>query len=156
VSVADQEASTDSMAGSIAYVLGKLGQIAATRLAGKLAPAGIKPRHCAVLEIVSTRPLSQLELAQRVGVTASVVVDMLDELESLDAVRRLPDAADRRRRRIELTETGQRLRQQANRAAREVDAELLTGLPHAEREAVSVLLTRLGVAHGLPLQDSGQ
>jgi DNA-binding MarR family transcriptional regulator len=144
------------MAGSIAYVLGKLGQLAATRLADKLAPAGIKPRHCAVLEIVSTRPLSQWELAQRIGVTASVVVDMLDELEDLDAVRRSPDATDRRRRRIELTETGRQLRRQAIRAAREVDAELLTGLPHTERETVCDLLTRLGVAHGLPIQNPGQ
>lgn len=144
------------MAGSIAYVLGKLGQIAASSLAGKLAPAGIKPRHCAVLEILSARPLSQWELAQRIGVTASVVVDMLDELEGLGAVRRLPDATDRRRRLIELTETGRRLRLEAIRAAREVDAELLTGLPHAERETVCALLTRLGVAHGLPIQEPGQ
>ncbi len=140
------------MAGSIAYVLGKLGQIAAARLAGKLAPTGIKPRHCAVLEIVSAHPLSQWELAQRIGVTASVVVDMLDELENLNAVRRLPDATDRRRRRIELTETGRQLRQQAIRAAREVDAELLSGLPDPEREAACTLLTRLGVAHGLHMQ----
>jgi DNA-binding MarR family transcriptional regulator len=36
-------------------------------------------------------------LSRRIGVTPSVVVDMLDELEALGAIRRVPQSADRRR-----------------------------------------------------------
>lgn len=139
------------MAGSVTFMLGKLGAVAAARFAEKLAAQtpGLKPRHCAVLELASRNALSQLELAQRIGVTPSVVVDMLDELQALGAVRRVSQAADRRRRVVELTPVGQRMRAQAAAAAHEVDAELLGGLPPAERRSLQQALTSVSAAHGL-------
>jgi DNA-binding MarR family transcriptional regulator len=88
-------------------------------------------------------PLSQLDLANRIGVTPSVVVDMLDELEALDAIRRVQDSADRRRRVIELTETGQDLRHYAGRCAHETDTTLLADLVPEDRQALRDLLGQL-------------
>jgi DNA-binding MarR family transcriptional regulator len=137
------------VADSLTFLLGKLGGIAAARFADKLAPHGLKPRHCAVLELADATPLSQLDLANRIGVTPSVVVDMLDELEALGAIRRIQHADDRRRRVVQLTASGQRLRRSAAAAAHEVDAALLDGVDPRAQPAIRAALTQLGTANGL-------
>ena len=136
------------MATSLTFLLGKLGGAASNRFAARLAALGIKPRHCAVLELAGPGKFSQLELAERIGVTPSVVVDMLDELEALGAIRRVPQPEDRRRRFIELTPAGRELGQQAGRAAHAVDAELSRGLDPELAEALRTALTRMGSAQG--------
>lgn len=93
--------------------------------------------------------MAQLELAKAVGVTASVVVDMLDELERLDAVRRVRDTADRRRQLIELTPTGRELRHQTLSLARQNDEELLRAISPAEAAALLQTLGRIAAATGL-------
>jgi DNA-binding MarR family transcriptional regulator len=138
-----------SVASSVTFRLGKIGNLATSLFADELAGIGLKPRHCAVLELAGSLTLSQLELAGRIGVTPSVVVDMLDELEELGAIRRVQQPGDRRRRVIELTETGQRLRQQAARAAEEVDAELLAGLHPRLQDGLRLALARIASGHGL-------
>ena len=146
---ASQPAGEQTVAASLTFLLGKLGGIASSRFADKLAAYGIKPRHCAVLELAEPGTLSQLELAGLIGVTPSVVVDMLDELEALGAIRRVPQPADRRRRVVELTGTGRELRRQAGLAAHAVDAELLVELSPQARDTLRAALGRLGSAHGL-------
>jgi DNA-binding MarR family transcriptional regulator len=118
----------ESVTQTVAFLLGKLGQVAGARFADRLAPLGLRPRHCALLELLAGAPRAQLELAAGLGVTPSVIVDMLDELEQIDAVRRVRDLADRRRQLIELTERGRQLRQLALVAAHETDDDLLAGL----------------------------
>jgi DNA-binding MarR family transcriptional regulator len=141
--------SQPTVGGSLTFLLGKLGGVAANRFAERLAALGLRPRHCAVLELAGAVPLSQLELATRIGVTPSVVVDMLDELEALDAIRRVPQESDRRRRIIELTPTGRELRRQAGEAAHQVDAELLSGIDPRRRAELRSALAELGAAQGL-------
>src|SRR4051794_33087178 len=81
----------DSIRDRIVFLVSKLGQVAAGRFADRLAPLGLRPRHCAVLELLAPAPMTQLQLARGIGVTPSVVVNMLDELEKLGAVRRVRD-----------------------------------------------------------------
>ena len=138
-----------TVSGSVTFLLGKLCGIATALFAKRLAATGLKPRHCAVLELASSMELSQLELANRIGVTASVVVDMLDELEDLGAVRRVAQAGDRRRRVVKLTETGRELREQAARAAHEVDAELLRDLDARSQTMLRSALAQVGSTYGL-------
>jgi DNA-binding MarR family transcriptional regulator len=142
-------ANQPAVADSATFLLGKLGGIAASRFAARLADLGIKPRHCAVLELAEPGRLSQLELAGRIGVTPSVVVDMLDELEALGAIRRVPQPDDRRRRVIELTPTGRKLREKAGQAAHAVDAELMRDLSPALKRALRAALTQMGTDNGL-------
>lgn len=142
-------AAEESLTDTVGFLLGKLGQQANVRFADRLAPLGLRPRHCAVLELLSGGPRAQLELAKAVGVTASVVVDMLDELEQLDAVRRVRDTADRRRQLIELTPTGRELRHQTLSLARQNDEELLTAISPAEAAALLRTLGRIAAATDL-------
>jgi DNA-binding MarR family transcriptional regulator len=133
----------ESVTDTISFLLAKLGQVANGRFADRLAPLGIRPRHCAVLELLTGRPKAQLELATTIGVTPSVVVDMLDELEQIDAIRRVRDQADRRRQLIELTPAGQRLRRRAVALAREADDSLLEDLDAAQKTALRAGLQRI-------------
>ncbi|MCW2939303.1 MAG: putative MarR family transcriptional regulator [Actinomycetia bacterium] len=138
-----------SMTQTVAFQLSKLGQLSTALFAARLAPLGLRPRHCAVLELLRGGPLAQLELARAIGVTASVVVDMLDELQSLNAVRRVRDTEDRRRQLIELTPTGRDLGRQAFAAATETDAELLSGLDPAQLTALRSVLGAMAAERGL-------
>ncbi|MDP9866438.1 MULTISPECIES: MarR family winged helix-turn-helix transcriptional regulator [Streptosporangium] len=141
----------ESVTRSLAFLLGKLGQTATSRFADRLAPLGLRPRHCAVLELLSPAPLGQLALAQAVGVTPSVVVDMLDELEAVGALRRVRDSADRRRQIVEITDDGRALALSAARLAEQVDAELLDALDPAQATALREILVRVATAQGLPV-----
>ncbi|GGS91501.1 MarR family winged helix-turn-helix transcriptional regulator [Nonomuraea spiralis] len=138
-----------SLTNTVGFLLGKLGQQANGQFADRLAPLGLRPRHCAVLELLAGGPRAQLELAKAVGVTPSVVVDMLDELETLDAVRRVRDTADRRRQLIELTSTGLDLRHQTLSLARQNDEELLSAIDPTEVAALRQILGRIAAATGL-------
>jgi DNA-binding MarR family transcriptional regulator len=129
-----------------AFLLSKLGQAVTNRFADRLVPLGLRPRHCAVLELLRGTPMTQLDLARNIGVTPSVVVDMLDEMEGLDAVRRVRDTADRRRQLVELTPEGTRLCRRARQLARQLDAELLRGLEPDRAEALRDTLRQLATA----------
>lgn len=81
--------------------------------------------------------------------TPSVVVDMLDELEALGAIRRIPQPEDRRRRVIQLTDAGREMRDQAGRAAHAVDTDLLRGLSPAMAGELRAALIKMGSGQGL-------
>ncbi|GAA4219824.1 DNA-binding MarR family transcriptional regulator [Streptosporangium album] len=144
----------ESVTESLAFLLGKLGQMATGRFADRLAPLGLRPRHCAVLELLATAPLGQLALAQTIGVTPSVVVDMLDELEAVGALRRVRDSTDRRRQVVEITDGGRALALSAARLAKQVDIELLRELDSTQATAVREGLARVAAAQGLPVTGS--
>jgi len=135
---------------TVVFLLGKLGQLATNRFADRLAPLGLRPRHCGVLELLRVAPMAQLDLARRLDVAASVIVDMLDQLEAVGAVRRTRDVADRRRQLVELTPEGESLCRQAAHLARRVDAELLATLEPGHAASARDVLGRLAVAHGIP------
>lgn len=103
-----------------------------------------------MLEWLGAAPATQLDLARALGVTPSVIVDMLDELETLDAVRRNRDPNDRRRQIVELTPAGRALIAKAAHAAREVDTQLLDTLDPRSRADLLAALRQLAEENGLP------
>lgn len=127
----------------------KLGEWAAARFVERLAPLGLRPRHVGVLHLVSERPRSQLELAQTIRVAASVVVDMIDELEAIGAVRRKPDPTDRRRFSVEMTDLGRSLMVEVDTISREVEADLLSGMDPKLRRPLTRALRELGRGRGI-------
>jgi DNA-binding MarR family transcriptional regulator len=143
-------AAPESVASSATFLLGKLAGITTARFAERIADFGLRPRHCGVLEWLGAAPTTQLDLARALGVTPSVIVDMLDELEALDAVRRNRDPADRRRQIVELTPVGRALITKAAHAAHQVEAELLAHLAPARRADLLVTLRQLAEENGFP------
>ena len=142
-------ASTTRLTKRPSFLVIKLGEWTAARLAEHLVPMGLRPRHLGVLQLLSERSRSQLELARALGVAASVVVDMIDELQGLGAVRRDPDALDRRRHSLALTDRGRTMLDQVERIAREVDEELLAGLDPKLRRPLTRGLRELGRGRGI-------
>ena len=71
----------------------------------------LSPAQCHVLhQIEPGRPIPMGQLAETLACDASNVTGLVDRLESRGLVRRLPSAADRRVKVLDLTPTGSRLR----------------------------------------------
>lgn len=137
------------MTGSAAFLVSKLGQATTARFAELLAPLDLRPRHCGMLELLRAGPRSQLVLAKALGVTPSVVVDMVDELQARSAVRRVRDTADRRRQLVELTPDGRELADRCVRLSYDLDTQLLALLDEPRRTAFLDALHALA-SHALP------
>lgn len=76
--------------------------------------------------------IAQAELAERIGLDSSSVVRLIDILEKRGLLERRTDPADRRARRIVLTEAGHREVEQIRARLRELETHLLQGLPDSE------------------------
>jgi DNA-binding MarR family transcriptional regulator len=113
------------------------------------------PRGYQVLSAAGRgEPGSQLALAQHLGVDRTVMTYLLDDLESAGLVERKPDPADRRARRIVLTEAGnKRLCELEGRLAAMED-ELLDPLDPAERDVLRHLLRRVATRTGVEAADA--
>ena len=132
------------------YLLTKLAQLTAARFGEAIAALGLRPRHYGLLVAVAGGPPgSQQQLGQVMGVAASAVVGMLDDLEGLGAVVRRQDPNNRRQFTVELTEQGRALLAEATRLGAELDTQLLGALGEAERAAFQQTLYGLAVQLGL-------
>lgn len=91
---------------------------------------------------------SQLALAQHLGVDRTVMTYLLDDLERAGLVERRPDPADRRARRILLTDAGRVRLGELEGALQRVEEELLAPLDGQERQILRGLLARLAAGAG--------
>jgi DNA-binding MarR family transcriptional regulator len=90
---------------------------------------------------------SQLALAQHLGVDRTVMTYLLDDLEAAGLIKRSPDPADRRARRIVATARGTKLLAALDDRLQTAEARLLTPLEPKTREGfraqVRLLATQL-------------
>jgi DNA-binding MarR family transcriptional regulator len=84
----------------------------------------------------------QQELAEALFMDANNVVLLLNELEDLGHVERRRDPEDRRRHRVEITSSGRAALEQAERAQRDLEDDVLQALDAEERATLCALLTR--------------
>lgn len=106
------------------------------------------PRGYQVLSAAAGEPRSQLALAQQLGVDRTVMTYLLDDLEGAGLVERRPDPADRRARRVVLTEQGNALLCDLERRLSAAEEHLLEPLEPAERDVLRHLLRRLATDTG--------
>jgi MarR family transcriptional regulator for hemolysin len=88
-------------------------------------------------------PLSQSELAERLGVEGATMVAMVDRLAKAGFVVRQPCQADRRINRVVLTEEGNRLCETVKAEAAAVRRELLATIDPAKLAVATELLETL-------------
>lgn len=87
----------------------------------------LRPAHGNVLEHLSEQPsraLRLVDIAARAGMTPQSLGELVDDLESRGYVERRPDPADRRAKRIHLTDKGIANARAAERAMRDVERNL--------------------------------
>ncbi|OKK17559.1 MarR family transcriptional regulator [Streptomyces sp. CB00455] len=115
-----------------------------------LEPLGITPAQSRLLRLVAHDeaglPPRMADLAARLEVVPRAVTTLVDGLEAADCVRRVPDPANRRAIRIELTETGRATLRRLRNARTDAAEEILAPLTAGQREVLGGLLNTLSDA----------
>jgi DNA-binding MarR family transcriptional regulator len=115
-------------------------------MAGRLAELGITPRQYCVLSTALEEELTQIRLAERSMLDKTTMVVTLDELQRAGLVQRRPSPDDRRVKIVGVTQKGERTVEAAQQIVEQLQAEVLSSLPEADRLAFTGALERL--VHG--------
>ena len=109
-----------------------------------LGPFDIGARELEALIVIDVfDPTSQQQVGERLGIDRTTMVAMLDDLEAKDIVSRRPDANDRRRNVIALTEPGRALLRRATAAREKAENALLAPLSAEEGRQLREFLGRV-------------
>ncbi len=128
----------------VSFVLARSGWLAETELRQALAEMGLKLSHAHVLGLLAERRrLSQQALLEELKVDPSVLVTVLNGLETNGLVTRRRDPADRRRHVVEISDRGTALVVRADRAVGAAEAELFAGIEERELTELRRLLHRI-------------
>ncbi|MDT0393344.1 MULTISPECIES: MarR family transcriptional regulator [Streptomyces] len=106
---------------------------------------GITPAQSRLLRTLAHygSPPRMADLAERLEVVPRAVTTLVDGLEAHGKVRRVPDPANRRVIRIELTDDGRAALRELRAARRSAAEEILAPLGEAQREELGALLNTL-------------
>lgn len=145
------EASSTPPFRSVGFMLSTLGYAVSRRFHEVLAPLELEPSEFAVLRAVaSDEGRSQHALAERLHISASHMVAIVDKLEERGLLERRPQADDRRVRSLHLTSPGKKLLAQAFELAKSFEQLLTKPLSAKERTQLLALLDQ--IAGALELQ----
>lgn len=134
----------------LSFLLVQLGLHGARRFGERLAPLGLEQRDAGMLiRLAANEGQSQQALAEMIGVNATRMVFLVDELEKLGLVERRRNPADRRSHALYLTDRGRTTVGQVRAVTAEHEAELGAGLTEAQREQLVSLLRTVALEQGL-------
>ncbi|MGZ4333388.1 MAG: MarR family winged helix-turn-helix transcriptional regulator [Gaiellaceae bacterium] len=134
-----------------AFMLSSLGYVISRRFHEAIGPLELEPGEFALLRAVAAHEgEAQNALAERLHISPSSMVAIVDDLERRELLERRPHARDRRVRNLHLTAAGKKLERQAERRAQQFDRHITEPLTETEVQQLFELLQR--VAAGLDLQ----
>ena len=135
----------------VAFMLSSLGYAISRGFHDALEPLELEPGEFALLRAVSTNEgEAQNALAERLHISPSWMVAIVDDLESRELLERKPHARDRRIRNLHLTPAGKKVLRKALQQAQKFDRQVAAPLDEAELRQLLELLER--VAAGIDLQ----
>lgn len=105
--------------------------------------ADFRPAHGTIGQHLADRGSRVTELAQLAQVSKPTVVYLVNDLERLGYVKRIPDPADGRAKLIRLTERGARAQREAREVVAEVEADWSKALGERDFAELRTLLERL-------------
>jgi DNA-binding MarR family transcriptional regulator len=115
-----------------------------------LEPLELEPGEFALLRAVSAGDGEpQNALAERLHISPSWMVAIVDQLERRELLERRPHARDRRVRNLHLTTAGKKLLKQAERKAQQFDRQVTEPLTEAELAQLFELLQRVAAGLGI-------
>jgi DNA-binding MarR family transcriptional regulator len=130
----------------LGFALATIGQQAQHRFRSALEPHGLHPRAFGVLLALSaTEAQSQQQLSRSLGIPASRIVALLDDLQATGLVVRRPHPSDRRIYAVSLTPEGAQELEAAAATALALEEQLTAGLDPQERAQLAGLLQRVAV-----------
>lgn len=139
------------LAGSVGFLLSKLGMTSAMAFGKALEPLGIDPRHFGILRIIDmTEGQSQQQLGDALHVPPSRMVTLVDDVEERGLVERRRNPTDRRAHALHLTPRGRKVYEQALEIATAYEENLCAGLSQREHDHLLALLRKLASAGGPP------
>jgi len=115
----------------------------ALRIRKALGVTGLTPRQSATLMNLATGALSQQMLIEVLEVDPSIVVAILNELETQGLAQRRRDPSDRRRHIVEITDKGTEVLCAVDGALTAVEQQLFAGLDAEEIRVLEGLLARI-------------
>jgi DNA-binding MarR family transcriptional regulator len=128
----------------VSFLLVQVGAHLAGRFADALAPTGLEPRHVGLLRLLYDHEgLSQQALGDLLGLNATRVVFLVDDMEKRGLVERRRNPNDRRSHALYLTQPGQLALTRAQRLGREQDDALVASLRANDRKELLRLLRLL-------------
>ena len=134
----------------VSFLLAQLGAHAAAAFAQRLAPLDLTPPQAGVLRLLARSPgQSQRALADALGMHATRLVALIDDLESRDLVVRTRDPSDRRNYALALTDQGTAKLDALATVAREHERAITAALSADERRDLAAALRRIAEAEGL-------
>jgi DNA-binding MarR family transcriptional regulator len=149
--------SRDELQSDLGWALGAV--LRAYAKAGGHLFAGVPGSHRGyqVLAAASGAEDTQLALANKLGVDRTVMTYLLDDLEQAGLVERRPDPADRRARRIVVTDSGRTTLRELQGKLAHVETGVLSALAEPERALFRDLLRTVATDVGLhdPQGDAG-
>jgi DNA-binding MarR family transcriptional regulator len=134
----------------LSFLLVQLGLHGARRFGERLAPLGLEQRQAGMLiRLAANQGQSQQAIAEMIGVNATRMVFLVDELEKLGLVERRRNPADRRSHALYLTDQGLATVAQVRAITVEHEAEFGAGLTEAQRAQLVSLLGLVAEQQGL-------
>ena len=126
------------------YLLGRATDQSREYFEALVKPLGIGRRHFSVLAVLGEeKPLSQVEMGERLSIDRNTIVLLLDDLEAKALVIRRRDPSDRRAHLVTLTDAGREVLARSIEAARRTNDEVFAPLSADERVQLHSLLSRL-------------
>jgi len=126
------------------WLIGKVSARAHRLIGETMAAVDGHAYHFAILAALDEfGPDSQVRIGQRCGIDQSDMHTMLNELTQQGHVARTSDPGDRRRNLITLTAAGRRRLEELDTSLTRVQHDILDALTATERDALTVLLTRI-------------
>jgi DNA-binding MarR family transcriptional regulator len=133
------------------FLLAQLGLAVTRQYRCALSPIGLKPRETqTLLRLRDEGAMSQQALGTALGIDASNLVALLNDLETAGLISRRRDPEDRRRHVVEISKRGTKLVGEVERAAAEVEDQFFAALDEDERVALQGLLARVARSADVP------
>lgn len=134
----------------IGFLLSQVAAHASARFTARLEPLGFKPAHAGILGVIREADgLSQQALGERLGMFASRLVGIIDEMQGRGLVERRNSQSDRRSYALYLTEAGRAALDQIGQVSRDHQNEIFAALSDAEKGQMAGFLTRIAANQGL-------
>jgi DNA-binding MarR family transcriptional regulator len=125
----------------LTYVVGRLDRVVRRALDERLRPHGLTTPQYTTLSILrSPGVLSNARLARRALITPQSMSQILGGLEERGLIRRKPDPDHGRVLRVELTAAGRRILAECDRAADEIEQQMLESLSARDRSRLGPML----------------